>query len=145
LDRNDVHRRTPDGASRGRVIALPNPEYYHEFRSEDVQNALEAARTAVAEQVQVATADVSTLDLSTAQVSEVTLQAACISVVVRNRKVCLSLPLGFGSVCLPIPLNIPDGTAASACLSIRTVWGFPTGVCVSVSALGNEIVRKCFP
>jgi hypothetical protein len=64
---------------------------------------------------------------------------------VRNGKVCLSLPLGLGSICLPIPLHIPDGTAASACLSIRTVWGFPTGVCVSVSALGNEIVRKCFP
>jgi hypothetical protein len=133
------------GPSRGRVIALPNPEYYHEFDSASIQNALEAARTAAAEQVQVASADVSTLDLSTAQISEVTLQAACISLAVRNRKVCLSLPLGFGSVCLPIPLHIPDGTAASACLSIRTVWGFPTGVCVSVSALGNEVVRKCFP
>jgi hypothetical protein len=122
---------------------MTNKEYYHEFPAEAVQGALEAAREAAAEQVQVF--DVTTFDLTTAQVSEVTLQAACVSVTVRNRRVCLSLPLGFGSVCLPIPIAIPEGEAASACLSIRTVWGFPTGVCVSVSALGSEIVRKCFP
>jgi hypothetical protein len=127
------------------VIALPSSEYYYEFDSASVQNALDAAKSAASEQVQVAAADVTTLDLSTAQVSEVTVQATCISVVVRNGKVCLSLPLGFGSICLPIPLHIPDATAASACLHIRTILGFPVGVCVSVSALGNEIVRKCFP
>jgi len=91
------------------------------------------------------TADVSTLDLTTAQVSEVSIQAACIEVTVNNGRVCLSLPLGIGSICLPIPLGIPDGTAASACLDIRTTWGFPTGVCVSVSALGHQVVRKCLP
>jgi hypothetical protein len=120
-------------------------EYYYEFDTASVQGAVEAARVAAEEQVQVAAADVTTLDLTTAQFSEVTLQAACIEVAVRNRKVCLSLPLGFGSICLPIPIHIGDGTAASACLSIRTFMGIPTGVCVSVSALGNEIVRKCFP
>jgi hypothetical protein len=124
---------------------MPKTPYYHEFPQEAVQNALAAAQAAAAEQVQVATEDVSTLDLTTAQVSEVSVQAACIEVTVSNGKVCLSLPLGFGSICLPIPLGIPDGTAASACLSIRTWWGLPTGVCVSVSALGNQIVSKCFP
>jgi hypothetical protein len=119
------------------------PEIYG-FPSDAVENAIEAARGAAAEQIQ-ALDDITTLDLTSAQVSEVTLQAACISVEVRNNKVCLSLPLGFGSICLPIPIPIPSGTAASACLSIRTVWGFPTGVCVSVSALGNELVSKCFP
>jgi hypothetical protein len=125
------------------MTAMPKDEYYSEFPAESVQNALEVARAAATEQVQ--TYDVTTLDLTTAQISEVTLQAACIEVAVRNSRVCLSLPLGFGSICLPIPLGIGDGASASACLSIRTVWGFPTGVCVSVSALGNEIVRKCFP
>ena len=124
---------------------MPKAPYYHEFRQEAVQNALAAAQAATAEQVQVATADVSTLDLTTAQVSEVSVQAECIAVTVSNGNVCLSLPLGFGSICLPISLGIPDGTAASACLDIRTIWGFPIGVCVSVSALGNQIVRKCFP
>jgi hypothetical protein len=124
---------------------MPKTPYYHEFPQEAVQNALAAAQAATAEQVQVATEDVSTLDLTTAQVSEVSIQAACIEVTVNAGKVCLSLPLGFGSICLPIPLGIPDGTAASACLDIRTWWGFPTGVCVSVSVLGNQIVRKCFP
>ena len=124
---------------------MPKNPYYHEFPQEAVQNALAAAQEAAAEQVQVATADVSTLDLTTAQVSEVSISAACIEVTVSNGKVCLSLPLGFGSICLPIPLGIPDGTAASACLNIRTIWGFPTGICVSVSALGNQIVNQCFP
>ncbi len=124
---------------------MPTPEHYYEFNAEAIQGALEAAREAAAEQVQVAAADVTTLDLTAAQVSDVTVQAECITVSIRNRKVCLSLPLGLGSVCLPIPINIGDGTSAQACLSIRTTWGFPTGVCVYVSALGNEIVRKCFP
>jgi hypothetical protein len=124
---------------------MPKTPYYHEFPQEAVQNALAAAQAAAAEQVQVATEDVSTLDLTTAQVSEVSVQAACIEVTVSNGKVCLSLPLGFGSICLPISLGIPDGTAASACLDIRTIWGFPIGVCVSVSALGHQIVSKCFP
>jgi hypothetical protein len=125
-------------------MIMPN-EFYYQFDTNAIQGALDSAREAAAEQAQVATSDVTALDLTTAQVSEVTLQAACVSVTVRNRKVCLSLPLGFGSVCLPIPISIPEGEAASACLDIRTVWGFPTGVCVSVSALGSQIVRKCFP
>jgi len=112
---------------------------------EAVQAAMAAAQTAAVEQFDVATADITTLDLTSVQVSDLTVQAACIEVVVKNGKVCLSLPLGFGSFCLPIPLGIPDGSAASACLSIRTTWGFPTGVCVSVSALGHEVVSKCFP
>jgi hypothetical protein len=85
------------------------------------------------------------LDLASLQVSELVTAAACVSVTVRNSRVCLSLPLGFGSICLPIPIPVPEGEAASACLSIRTVFGFPTGVCVSVSALGSELVRRCFP
>ena len=124
---------------------MPKTPYYHEFPQEAVQGAIAAAQEAAAEQVQMTTADVSTLDLTTAQVSEVSIQAACIEVTVSDGKVCLSLPLGFGNICLPIPLGIPDGTAASACLDIRTIWGFPIGVCVSVSALGNQIVKKCFP
>lgn len=121
------------------------PDFYSQFPKEAVNAAIAAAQTAAAEQFDVATADITTLDLTSVQVSELTVQAACIEVTVKNGKVCLSLPLGFGSICLPIPLGIPDGSAASACLSIRTIWGFPTGVCASVSALGNEVVSKCFP
>jgi len=127
------------------VIEMSTNQYVYEFPKEAVQAAMAAAQTAAVEQFDVATADITTLDLTSVQVSDLTVQAACIEVVVKNGKVCLSLPLGFGSFCLPIPLGIPDGSAASACLSIRTTWGFPTGVCVSVSALGHEVVSKCFP
>lgn len=68
--------------------------------------------------------------------------ATCISVEVENGKVCLKLPLGIGSVCLPIPSWIPNGTAAQACIDICTTWGIPTGVKVSVSALGKVIVQQ---
>ena len=125
-------------------MTTQTPEVY-EFDAAAVQGALEAAREAAAEQVQVAGADPTALDLTAAQASEVTVLAQCITVTVRNRRVCLRLPLGIGQACLPIPINIGDGTSAQACLNIRTSWGFPTGVCVSVRVGGNEIARKCLP
>jgi hypothetical protein len=123
---------------------MPSPEHYYEFDAAAVQGALEVVREAAAEQVQVAAADPTALDLSVAQVSDVTVQAGCINVTVRDSTVCLKLPLGIGSVCLPIPINVVDGTSAQACLSIPCGWGFPRHVCVAVSALGSEIVRRCF-
>jgi hypothetical protein len=73
------------------------------------------------------------------------LRAQCISVTSGNHKVCINLPLGLGSACLPLPFDLPDGTAVRACLSIRTTWGIPTGVCITLSVGGEQIVRKCFP
>ena len=70
--------------------------------------------------------------------------AECISVTVENGKVCINLPLGIGKVCLPIPSIIPNGTAAKACLDICTTFGIPTGVKVTISALGRVIVTKSF-
>ena len=125
-------------------MTTPTPEVY-EFDAAAIQGALEAAREAAAEQVQAAAADPTALDLTTAQVSEVTIQAACLTVTVRNRKVCLSLPFGLGSVCLPIPINVGDGTSAQACIDVNTILGFPIGICVFVRVGGSEIVRKCFP
>lgn len=69
---------------------------------------------------------------------------ACISVTVENGKICLNLPLGIGNYCLPIPSFIPNGTAASACISVCTTWGIPTGVRVTVSVAGNVVVEKTF-
>jgi hypothetical protein len=112
-------------------MTTPTPEVY-EFDAAAIQGALEAAKEAAAEQVQVASEDPTALDLTAGQASEVTIQAACISVTVRNRRVCVSLPFGFGQACLPIPISIGDGTSAQACLDVRTIFGIPTGVCVSV-------------
>jgi hypothetical protein len=125
-------------------MTTPTPEVY-EFDAAAIQGALEAAREAAAEQVQIASEDPTALDLTAGQASEVTIQAACISVTVRNRRVCVSLPFGFGQACLPIPISIGDGTSARACLDVRTFFGIPTGVCVSVHAGGSQIVRRCFP
>jgi hypothetical protein len=123
---------------------MPNPEYYYEFDTAAIQGTLEAAREAAAEQLQVAAADATALDLTAALATDVTVTAACITVTVRNRKVCLSLPFNLGSVCLPIPFSVGDGTSAQACISVRTFLGIPIRVCVSVSVGGSEIVRQCF-
>ena len=124
-------------------MTKPTDQEVYEFDAEAVQAAVDAAREGVP--TEAASADVSTLDISNSVGAELTVLAQCITVTVRNRKVCVRLPLGLGTACLPIPISIGDGTSAQACLSIRTVWGIPTGVCVSVSVGGKQIVRKCFP
>jgi hypothetical protein len=68
---------------------------------------------------------------------------ACISVTVNNGKVCLNVPV-VGSVCIPVPKFIQDGTAASACIDVCTKMGVPTGACVSVTVLGEQIENQCF-
>ena len=70
-------------------------------------------------------------------------RAACISVTISNGQACLNLPLGIGSVCLPVPISY-DGQVASACIDICTTFGIPTGVEVTVSIAGVQIVRKTF-
>ena len=120
-------------------MTTPAPEVY-EFDAAAVQGALEAA-----EQVQVAGADPTALDLTAAQAAEVTILAECITVTVRNGRVCLRLPLDLGQVCLPIPTNVVDGTSARACVWVRTKWKVPTGACASVSVGGDEIARMCYP
>jgi hypothetical protein len=69
--------------------------------------------------------------------------AECITVTVSNGEACLNLPLGIGKVCLPIPISY-NGKVASACLSICTTWGIPTGVRVTVSVAGVVILEKTF-
>jgi hypothetical protein len=68
---------------------------------------------------------------------------ACVSIVVQNGQVCIDLPV-VGTKCLPVTLPIPSGTAASACISMCKKWGIPSGACVTVSALGQQIAQKCF-
>jgi hypothetical protein len=70
-------------------------------------------------------------------------RAACITITVSNGQVCLNLPLGIGNACLPVPVSY-DGQVASACLDMCTTWGVPTGVKVTVSVAGIQIVQKTF-
>ena len=69
--------------------------------------------------------------------------AECVTLTVSNGEACLNLPLGIGKVCLPIPISY-NGKVASACLSICTTWGIPTGVRVTVSVAGVIIIEKTF-
>ena len=75
---------------------------------------------------------------------EFSVAAECVSVTVENGQVCLQLPLGIGGICLPVPGWVPSGSAAQACLDICTTWGIPTGVRVTVSVAGQQIISKVF-
>lgn len=110
------------------------------FSEESVQQALAAAK---AHNEATGLAATHT-NLSLSSGGEYSVLAQCISVTVNNHQVCINLPLGIGHVCLPLPISIPSGTVAQACLSICTTWGIPTGVKVTVSALGHVIVTKTF-
>ncbi len=110
------------------------------YSEEAVQSAIDSARSFYAEKP-------SNLKASTIKVGSddghVSTLAECISVTIKDGKACLNLPLGFGSVCIPVP-NIYNGKVASACLSICTTWGIPTGVRVTVAIAGVTIVSKTF-
>ena len=70
-------------------------------------------------------------------------RAECITLTISNGQACINLPLGIGHVCLPVPISY-DGQVASVCLDICTTWGIPTGVRVTVSVAGVQIVQKTF-
>jgi hypothetical protein len=70
-------------------------------------------------------------------------RAECITLTIANGQACINLPLGIGHVCLPVPISY-NGQVASACLDICTTWGVPTGVKVTVTVAGIQIVQKSF-
>ncbi|MDF3126936.1 hypothetical protein [Rheinheimera sp. 1928-s] len=111
---------------------------YPSFSDQAVQSAIDSAQQHYSSK-SLTTANVGI----TADDGHVALLAECITVTIGDGKVCLNLPLGIGSVCIPVPISY-DGKVAQACLSICTTWGIPTGVKVSVSIAGIEIVSKSF-
>lgn len=70
-------------------------------------------------------------------------RAQCITLTIANGQACVNLPLGIGKVCLPVPISY-DGQVASVCLDICTTWGIPTGVKVTVTVAGVQVVQKSF-
>ena len=113
---------------------------HYDFDAKAINAALEAARGHSTTLTSAAVTHET--DLSSG--GKLVMAATCVSVTVKNGKVCLNLPFGFGSVCLPIPAIFPDGTAAQACLDICTTWGIPTGIKVTVSVAGRTIVQQTF-
>ncbi|NDW03516.1 hypothetical protein [Jiella pacifica] len=112
----------------------------YQFDQGAVQAALDAAKQDFAE------GDVQTLVQRgmTTRSTERSLLAECVAITVQDNKVCVELPLGLGTHCIPIPLTIPNGEAGSACLTICTTWGLPTGVKVSVIIAGITVVSETF-
>lgn len=108
---------------------------YHKFSDEAVSNAIDAAKTDMS---------LRAADVGGHVRGEMQLLAECISVTVEDNKICIDLPLGLGKHCISIPVNVPNGTAAQACLKICTTFGIPTGVEVSVIVAGVTIVSQKF-
>jgi hypothetical protein len=130
-----IEHQAAQGRAR-REVAMA-AEYY--FDDGAVNRALEAARQPYEGRDLRA---VSEIDLT--QPPQLRIRAQCISVVSEDHKVCLTLPFKLGRVCLPLPFDLPDGTAARACISICTFLGVPSGACVRVTVGGEEVVEQCF-
>ena len=111
---------------------------YPSFSDEAVQNAIAAARDHY---------DGNTLKNQSTSVAaddgHLALLSECVSVTLKNGKACLNLPLGIGNVCIPVPIKY-NGEVAQACLHICTTFGVPTGVRVTISVAGIQIVSKTF-
>lgn len=115
---------------------------YHSFDETEVSNAISFASESHAFMGKQA-GDRTGFDFS--QSGEMAVLAHCISVTVKDHKICLELPKPFSKqFCIPIPLKIPDGTAAQACLTICTILGIPRGVKITISVAGVVILTKVF-
>jgi hypothetical protein len=114
---------------------------YYSFSEEAVQNAIHAAKSTHEAQSE----EKGAVKIHARNAGSLCVSAECISIVVKDGKVCVELPLGFGKICLSIPSSIPSGTAGQACLSICTTWpGIPTGVRVTVVIAGVTVVNQAF-
>jgi hypothetical protein len=110
---------------------------YYSFNAATIKEAIESVKS------DVSTLSVEDVGVSAVEDPHVEAFGGCIAVVIKNHKVCLKLPHGFGNVCLPIPISIKNGTAAQTCLTICTIWpGIPKGVRVRIVVAGNTIISK---
>jgi hypothetical protein len=112
---------------------------YTEYPQENIDKAIALAQRSV-EGVDLRSADVLTPEMLL-RVSPARFSAGCIAVVSQGSQVCLRVPI-FGDLCIPV--DLPDGTAAEACVDIRTIWpGIPVGACLTIRVLNNTIFRQC--
>ena len=68
--------------------------------------------------------------------------SVCVSATVQGGQACINTPIG--NECIGVPSWVPNGTAASACLDVCTHFGVPTGVTVTLTALGQQIAQESF-
>jgi len=84
----------------------------------------------------------STIFVQPPQIASGVLPSFCVSGTVSNGKACVNTPIG--DECVSIPSFVPSGTAFSACADLCKTFGIPTGVCITVKALGKQVARECF-
>lgn len=117
----------------------------YSFSEDAIKNAIEAAKATHSE----STADVQEVGFNLSKggnmfAGSMLIAAQCISIKTANHKICISLPLGIGKRCFTLPINIPNGSVGSACLSICTTWGIPTGIRVTVTIGGITVISQSF-
>lgn len=114
------------------------PEYA-EFPQENFDKAVALAQRST-EGVDLRSASMLTPEMAL-RAGPANFSAGCISLVSTGSQVCLRIPI-VGDLCVPV--DLPDGTAAQACVDVCTHWGIPTGVCLKVSVAGDVIFSQCF-
>src|SRR5437763_13145562 len=105
------------------------PEYT-EFPQESIDKTLALARRS-SEGIDLRSANTLAPEMAL-RAGPANFSAGCIGLVSAGNQVCLRLPI-VGDLCVPV--DLPDGTAAEACVDVCTQWGFPTGVCVKFRVL----------
>jgi hypothetical protein len=114
------------------------PEYT-EFPQENIDKALALARRSF-EGVDLQSTDMLSPQMAL-RAGPADFNAGCIGVISQDNQVCLQLPV-VGNLCVPV--DLPDGSVAEACVVVCTHWGIPTGICLTIRALGNNIFRQCY-
>lgn len=121
---------------------METTETYESFDQEEIQATLEAVHSQYNTDALMASAISADQPIATENAELEIAAASCISVTVQNGRICLKLPLGIGQVCVPVPAFVPSGSVAQACLKIKTFWGIPRGVRVTVHVGGQEIISQ---
>jgi hypothetical protein len=114
------------------------PQEYQSFDEKIIQQSIAAAQ-AQSQRIQA-----SATEGHAQSNGELKVGGQCISVTVADHKVCLNLPLGFGSYCFTVPDWVPNGAEVKACIDICTKWGIPCGIEVSLSLNGTKILSQGF-
>jgi len=65
-----------------------------------------------------------------------------VSGTISNGQACINTPIG--NECVSVPSFVPNGTAFQVCGDLCTSFGIPTGICITVTALGQQVASECF-
>ena len=118
---------------------MPEDTQYASFDQKAIDEALALTKTSGAESLTAATGAGAAAKIKFPDSGQMSMTAQCITVTVKNSKVCLNVPFA-GSICIGVPKWVPNGKAVAACASVCTRFGVPTGVTVTLSIGGQQIL-----